>query len=166
MRTNGWQSLAITSPNASNGKTLTALNLSISLSQEVNQTVLLVDLDLRNPSVASTLGITEVKAGIVDCAFEKVELENILINPGYPRLVLAPGTPQGHQTSEILSSPEMLSLQEELKSRYADRIIIYDLPALLSSDDALVFAPRADAVLLVVEHGGSSKNDLKRAINY
>jgi protein-tyrosine kinase len=164
MRAEKWQTLAITSPTLGNGKTLTALNLAISLSQEVNQTVLLVDLDLRNPGVASALGIEITEHGIVDCVMHKIPLENILINPGYNRLVIAPGTPQGHQTSEILSSPKMQSLQAELRSRYVDRLIIYDLPALLSSDDALVFAPHADAVLLVIEDGGANESELKQAM--
>ena len=164
MRAEGWQTLAITSPTAGNGKTLTALNLAISLSQEVNQTVLLVDLDLRTPGIASALGIEVVEHGIVDCVLNKVPLEDILINPNYNRLVIAPGTPQGHQTSEILSSPQMQNLQAELKGRYVDRLIIYDLPALLTSDDALVFAPHADAVLLVLEDGGASESELKQAM--
>ena len=164
MRANNWQSLAITSPTKGNGKTLTAMNLAICLSQEVNQTVLLVDLDLRNPSIANILDLEDIEQGIVDCAFDKTDLEKILINPGYQRLVVAPGTAQGHHTSEILSSPQMLSLQEELKSRYADRIIIYDLPPLLESDDALVFTPKADSVLVVIEDGGCTKAELKRAI--
>lgn len=164
MRAENLQTLAITSPTAGNGKTLTALNLAIALSQEVNQTILLVDLDLRNPSVAATLGINSVVHGIVDCVLNNISLTDILINPGFNRLVIAPGTPQGHQTSEILSSPQMQSLQYELKSRYADRIIIYDLPALLTSDDALVFTPQADAVLLVLEDGGASKNQLMQAM--
>lgn len=164
MREEGLQTLAITSPTVGNGKTLTALNLAISLSQEVNQTVLLVDLDLRNPGVAAALGIDEVENGIVDSVMNRVALEDILINPGYNRLVIAPGTPQGHQTSEILSSPQMQTMQAELKGRYADRLIIYDLPALLTSDDALVFAPRADAILLVLEDGGASEKELKQAM--
>ncbi len=164
MRAEAWQTLAITSPTAGNGKTLTALNLAISLSQEVNQTVLLVDLDLRNPGVAAALGVESVEHGIADCVMNKIELEDILINPGYNRLVIAPGTPQGHQTSEILSSPQMQTMQAELKGRYADRLIIYDLPALLTSDDALVFAPHADAVLLVLEDGGASEGELKQAM--
>ncbi|MES2821971.1 MAG: CpsD/CapB family tyrosine-protein kinase [Pseudomonadota bacterium] len=164
MRAENWQTLAITSPTAGNGKTLTALNLAISLSQEVNQTVLLVDLDLRAPGVAAALGIQSVEHGIVDCVTSKIPLDEILINPGYNRLVIAPGTPQGHQTSEILSSPQMQTLQAELKGRYADRLIIYDLPALLTSDDALVFAPHADAVLLVLEDGGASESELKQAM--
>lgn len=164
MRAEGWQTLAITSPTTGNGKTLTALNLAISLSQEVNQTVLLVDLDLRNPGIARALGIDAIEYGIVDSVMNKIPLEDILINPGYTRLVIAPGTPQGHQTSEVLSSPQMQSMQAELKGRYKDRLIIYDLPALLASDDALVFAPRADAVLLVLEDGGATESELKQAM--
>lgn len=163
MRDESWQTLAITSPKTGNGKTLTAVNLAISLSQEVNQTVLLVDLDLRNPGIASALGI-EVKNGVADCLMKNVPLEDILITPGYSRLVIAPGTPQGHQTSEILSSPQMQSLQEELKGRYEDRLIIYDLPALLASDDALVFVPTVDAVLLVLEDGGASEKELEQSM--
>jgi Mrp family chromosome partitioning ATPase len=164
MRTSGWQTLAITSPTVGNGKTITALNLAISLSQEVNQTVLLIDLNLRNPGVAKALGITDIQHGIVDCVLEDVPLESILINPGYNRLVIAPGTVQGCLSSEILSSPQMQRLQIELKNRYADRIIIYDLPALLASDDALVFAPQADAVLLVLEEGGATESELKQSM--
>lgn len=164
MRAERWQTLAITSPTAGNGKTLTAINLAISLSQEVNQTVLLVDLNLRAPGIASALGIQSIGHGIADCVMNKIPLEEILINPGYTRLVIAPGTPQGYQTSEILSSPQMQTMQAELKGRYADRLVIYDLPALLSSDDALVFTPHVDAVLLVLEDGGASESQLKQAI--
>lgn len=165
MRDEGWRSLAITSPTHGNGKTLTALNLAISLSQEVNQTVMLVDLDLRNPGVAKTLGVENTHKGIVDSIMGDTPLEEILINPGYNRLVIAPGTPQGNHTSEILSSPSMKQLQSELYHRYEDRIIIFDLPALLDSDDALVFAPSSDATLLVVEDGGSKKEELERAVH-
>lgn len=164
MREEGWKTLAITSPTSGNGKTLLAVNLAISLSQEVNQTVLLVDLDLRNPGIAQALGIEPVDYGIVDGIMGNIPLEDVLINPGYNRLVIAPGKPQGHQTSEILSSPQMKNMQAELNGRYQDRLIIYDLPSLLVSDDALVFAPRADAVLLVVEDGGSTEDELKQAM--
>lgn len=164
MRAEKWQTLAVTSPKPGNGKTLTALNLAVALSLEVNQTVLLVDFDLKNPSVASMLGITEVTHGIVDVMLNKVSLEDILINPGFSRLVIAPGTPQLQHTSELLSSPAMQALQHELKTRYADRLIIYDLPALLVSDDALVFSPNVDAVLLVLEDGGASEKELQQAI--
>ncbi len=164
MRDENWRTLAVTSPTGRNGKTLTAINLAISLSQEVNQTVMLVDLDLRAPGIATSLGVDDIDKGIVDNIVKHTPLEDILINPGYERLVILPGTPQGPYTSEILSSPEMRQLQSELYHRYEDRLIIYDLPALLTSDDALVFTPNVDATLLVIEDGGSSKDELERAI--
>ena len=55
MRTNGWKTLAVTSPTDGNGKTLTAINLAISLAQDVNQTIVLVDLDLRRPTLGRYL---------------------------------------------------------------------------------------------------------------
>ena len=162
-RENNWQTLAITSPNSGGGRTLTAMNLAISLSLEVNQTVLLVDLDLRHPGVAECLGVGDVEYGIVDYVKGEQSLENILINPGFERLVLLPGTPQGAFTSEILSSPEMKSVKDELVARYPSRLIIFDLPAVLSHDDALVFAPGCDATLMVVEEGGTKKKEIERA---
>ncbi|MGH1471289.1 MAG: CpsD/CapB family tyrosine-protein kinase [Cellvibrionaceae bacterium] len=165
MRAQKYRSLAITSPRERNGKTLTSLNLAISLSQDVNQTVILVDLDLKNPSIAKTLGINNVEFGIIDYLNGNASLEQILINPGFNRLVILPGLPQGPYSSEVLASPEMKTIHNELLDRYEDRIIIYDLPALLNSDDALVFTPFVDATLLVVEDGGSSKNELERSLD-
>ena len=162
-RKNNWQTLAITSPNSGGGRTLTAMNLAISLSLEVNQTVLLVDLDLRQPGVASCLGVNDVEYGIVDYINGTQNLENILIHPGFERLVLLPGTPQGAFTSEILSSPEMKAVKDELVARYPGRLIIFDLPSVLSHDDALVFAPGCDATLMVIEEGGTKKKELERA---
>ncbi len=164
MRSNNWQTLAITSPNNGNGKSLTAINLAICLSQEVNQTVLLVDLDLKTPSISKKLGLGDAELGLTDYLNSQVSLDKILINPDYNRLVVLPANTQGHQTSEILSSPAMKAMQEELKNRYEDRIIIYDLPPLLVSDDAIVFTPYVDATLLVIEDGGSTKEELERCM--
>lgn len=165
MKANQWRSLAITSPGKGGGKTLTALNLAIVLSQNVNQTVILVDLDLRNPGVAPVLGIeeTELQYGVVDYLEGRVSLDRILINPGFNRLVILPGKPHGPYSSEVLSSPAMRSLHHELTSRYDDRLVIYDLPGLLCNDDAMVFAPTVDSVLFVVEDGKSSLDDLQRS---
>jgi Mrp family chromosome partitioning ATPase len=163
MKRHNWTTLAITGANESAGKTLTAVNLAISISQEVNQTVLLVDLDLRGPSVHSTLGI-DVELGIIDHLVHGEPIEKLLINPGYPRLVVLPGLPQEHQASEVLSSPEMKTLLSDITGRYPDRIIIFDLPPLLRNDDAMVFAPNADACLLVVEDGVTTADEIKRSM--
>ncbi len=163
MKRNHWHTLAITSAHENAGKTLTAINLAISISQDVNQTVMLVDLDLRKPNVHTTLGI-EIDKGIVDHLEHGEPIENILLNPGYPRLVILPGLPQGRHASEMLSSPTMKGFMEDITNRYPDRIIIFDLPPLLRNDDAMAFVPSADACLLVVEDGATRPIDIKRSL--
>ncbi|MCB1679485.1 MAG: hypothetical protein KDI16_12455 [Halioglobus sp.] len=155
--------LAITSAHPDAGKTLTAVNLAISISLELNQTVLLVDLDLREPNVHTTLNL-EIEMGIVDHLRHGEALENILVNPGYPRLVVLPGLPQGHHSSELLTSPEMQSFLDDITLRYSNRIIIFDLPPLLRNDDAMAFAPKVDACLLVVEEGVTTASDMQRCM--
>lgn len=163
LRENKWHTLAITSPNSGAGKTLTALNLAISLSQEVNQTVMLVELDLRNPSILKKLGI-EADYGITDVVNGSVDLSQALINPGFERLVILPNRAHASHRSELLSSPQMGQLLHEIVNRYESRLIIFDLPALLDDDDALVFAPYADATLLVVEDNVSKRADVERSL--
>jgi Mrp family chromosome partitioning ATPase len=161
-KVNNWNAVAITSPGENEGKTLTAVNFSITLAREVNHTVLLVDLDLKNPSLAACLG-HEPEYGLHDYLLDDVPLENILVNPGVDRLVVLPGRGSLDNSSEMLSSPKMVNLVNELKARYPERFIVFDLPSLLETDDALAFSPYIDAALLVVEEGRTSGRDLARA---
>ena len=164
MRANSWGSLAITSPTQGCGKTLTAINLAISIAHEVNQTVLLVDLDLRRPQV-STYFTTRKMPGIGDHLVNDAPVEGLLFNPkGIDRLVVLPGnTPISH-SSEMLSSPKMVNLAEELKSRYPSRIVILDMPPVLVCDDVLAFSPYFDTVLLVAEEDNTRKEEMARAV--
>ncbi|MCF6355769.1 MAG: CpsD/CapB family tyrosine-protein kinase [Candidatus Polarisedimenticolaceae bacterium] len=163
LRVNKWNSLAITSPTEGCGKTLTAINLAICLAREVNHTVLLVDMDLRRPKLHSYFpGIPGL--GISDYLLNDVELSGILINPGIERLVILPGHKPFSSSSETLSSPKMVELVEELKSRYPSRIVLFDLPPVLPCDDVIAFAPYVDAALLVIEDGKTQENELKRAV--
>lgn len=160
----GWNSLAISSPGAGSGKTTTAINLSLALAQELHRTVLLVDLDFRNPSVHKVFQF-DVKHGLIDYLLDGVPLSDILINPGIDRLVILPaGQNAVPNSSELLSSPDMIRLVDELKSRYPSRIIVFDLPPLLWSDDMLAFAPYVDTTLLVVSEGLTTKEELKRVM--
>ena len=163
MRANDWRTLAITSPEENAGKTLTAANLAISLSQEVNQTVLLVDMDLRKPSVHEIFGV-DCEYGLVDCMRGKAAIEDVLFNPGYPRLTVLPGNELGVHSSELLTSPKMRSLIDEITHRYDDRYIVFDLPPLLRNDDALVFSPLVDAVMLVIEAGATASAEVQRSL--
>jgi len=160
---NNWNALAITSPGPGQGKTLTAVNLAISLAREVNYSVLLVDLDLHNPTVHRYFGY-QPERGIDDYLHGDVDISEILFNPGIEHLVVLPAKLGLRNSSELLSSPQMHGLVDEMKTRYPTRFILFDLPPLLSVDDALSFAPYVDTVLLVVEDGVTTKDDVAHSL--
>lgn len=162
MRRNGWTSLGITSPGTAEGKTLTAVNLAISLAMDVNHTVMLADLDLRRPGVHRAFGLEE-RPGLSDYLISNADLRGLLFNPGIPRLVVLPAGQPVPNSSEMLSSPRMNQLVEEVKTRYPERIVLFDLPPLLAADDVLAFSPQLDAVLLVAEEGRTRKKELEAA---
>ncbi|MBN2232982.1 MAG: AAA family ATPase [Deltaproteobacteria bacterium] len=143
-------SLLITSPRENEGKTLTAVNLAISIAQEINRTTLLVDADLRRPSVAAYFGFTE-EHGLADYLLDKMELHDLLINPSIPKLTILPGGRPLGNSSEMLGSARAKKHFTEMKERYADRFLVFDSPALLSGADALVLSEYVDGILLVVE---------------
>jgi capsular exopolysaccharide synthesis family protein len=163
MRGNNWNSLAVTGPASGCGKTLTAINLAVSLAMEVTSTVVLVDLDLRNPSIHKYFDY-EPEYGISDYLYDDVPIEKILFSPSVDRLVVLPGRTGIHNSSEMLRSPKMLSLVDELKNRYPDRYVIVDLPPVLAADDALSFSPYIDAMLLVAEDGSTKTEHLEKAL--
>jgi len=163
MRENSWTTLAVTGPSSGIGKSLVSTNLAISISLEVNQTVLLVDADLRRPSIHKYFDF-EPGHGLLDYLRGKANVNDLLVNPVFKRLVLLPGRGTTSESSELLSSPRMIKLVEDLKSKYKSRIIIFDLPPLLDIDDAMVFLPNVDATLLVVENGKNTQSEVQDSI--
>lgn len=163
MRDNHWTTLAITSAREGAGKTLTSVNLGISLSKDVNTKVLLVDLDLRTPTMHDVLGLIPEK-GIVDYLEGNAELEEIVFDPGLPRLTILAGRSAGKYRSELLGSPRMKELMRDLCDQQEGNITIFDLPPLLRNDDALLFAPYADATLIVVEDGVTTEDQLRESM--
>ncbi len=163
MRENGWASVAITGPSAGIGKSLVACNLAISMSLDINQTVLLVDADLRRPNVHNYFDF-EPEQGLLDYLQGNANLADLFVNPLFKRLVLLPGRGTTTESSELLSSPHMTNLVNDLKMKYRSRIVIYDLPPLLDLDDTIVFLPSVDAVLLVIENGKNTESEVKRSM--
>jgi len=158
-----WRSIAVVSPSADEGKTLTAINLAIAVASSPQQTSLLVDLDWRHPSVHRAFGF-QPENDLLSYLDGKSPLSQVLVNPGIPRFCFAPCCAPVAGASERLGSPAMRRLHDELKSRYANRIVIFDLPPLLVTDDALSFLPNVDSVLLVIEEGRTRREDLSRAL--
>lgn len=164
LRTNNWNSLAITAPTQGSGKTMIAVNLAMSIAQESNQTVLLVDLDLRKPSMHEYFGI-QPKFGISDFVNHDTPIMKMLVNPGVERLILLPGRQRIVNSSEAISTPAFKAMVEELKERYESRIIIFDLPPVLVSDDVFVFLQYIDCSLLVVESGQNTKKEIQDSMS-
>jgi protein-tyrosine kinase len=161
MRRNNWTTLAVTGTCPDEGKTLTAINLSISMARDLSTSVILVDLDLRKPAISRYLGISP-RHGISDYLQGAVELERTLINPGVERLGLLLNERCFANSSELLTSPQMHSLVAQLRQGEG-RIVVFDLPPLLVTDDMLAFSPFVDAILLVLSQGKTRQTDLLAA---
>lgn len=163
LRDHDWNTLAVTSPRDGEGKTLTAINLAISLSQEIGRTVLLVDADPSRSRVHEYFGF-KPERGLSEYLLGEAELPELLVSfAGIDNLSFLPGGRVLANSAEMLGSPRMAGLVAELKHRYASRVIVFDLPPLLASANALAFAPHVEAALLVVEEGATSAEDVVRA---
>ena len=164
LQAEGQNSLAVVSATPGEGKTLTALNLAISLARDARHTVMLVDLDLVRPSVHKYLGYEPVFS-VCDCLLRGVPLSEALFSPGIDGLVVLPARARLSDSSELLSSPAMADLVHDIRHRYANRLIVFDLPPVLCSDDVIAFLPLVDAVLMVIREGQASRDDLARAMD-
>ena len=165
-RTHGLNTLGIVSAVNGEGKTVTAINLALSLAAEPNQSVLLLDLDLRRPAVARTLGLA------VDCGLETWfgsgdPTKNVCYAiEKFERLYVLPTLAPVSGSSEALAGLGTRRLLNELKEREGggSRLLIIDLPPVLLSDDALMVAPLLDGVVLVVNERQTRREDVARVI--
>ena len=164
MRQNDWKTLGITSARENEGKSLTAINLAISIAKKFEHTVVLVDADLRRPSVHRLLGF-EPEVGLSDVLKYDTPVEDVLVHPGIHSLVIIPGREAVDGSSEHLASPKMGGLVQELRNRYPSRYVIVDLPPVLVGDDVVAFSPLLDAVMVVVEDEKTSTQELKRTMD-
>ncbi len=161
MEANQWNSLAVLSAHSNQGSTLTAINLAISIAMEYRHTVLLADFNLRNPVIHRYFDFEPV-VGVSDCILHQMPVADALFTPGIESMVVLPGREAVLDSSERLMSPPVKGMVNEIKERYRSRIVLFDLPPVLESDDALAFMDQFDACLLVVQAGVTEKSDLKR----
>lgn len=163
MEENGWRTLAITSPSPGSGKTVVAINLAMSIAQQTNRSAMLVDFDLRRPKIGAYLGLPMEKS-LNDLLDGTSQLADVLVNPDLPRLVVLPTKRPLKNSSETLSSKKVSDLIKDLRERYESRIVIFDLPPVLITDDALALLPQVDCVLLVVANAMSTKEEIKESL--
>lgn len=160
----GANTLAILSASAAEGKTLTAINLAIAISAELGRTALVVDFDLRSPGVHMRLGF-EPEIGVESCLQSGRPAQDVIVRlAGYPRLSLMPARDAVEHSSELLSSQRAANLVAELRSRYADRIVIFDLPPVLRGDDALAFSKSVQAGLFVIAEGRTQREEVASSL--
>jgi protein-tyrosine kinase len=162
MRAKNWQTLAITSPTVGEGKSLIAANLAVAMAMESNQTVLLVDMDLRNPSINEYFSLN-TQVGLKDYMEGDLDLADVLVNPSIERLVILPGKGRAENSAELLSSAKMANLVTDLKSQYDSRMIIFDMPPILQTDDVLLASNHIDCALLVLEDGKNKESEIVKS---
>ncbi len=158
----GWNTIMVTSAQPGEGKTLTSINLAFSFAKAYNQTVLLVDNDLRRQTIYRYFGI-QSKYGLIDHLTRDVPLNKIIQWPGVEKMVFISGGKTVSSSSELMGSPQMKSAMKEMKSRYEDRYVFFDTPPLLVGADAMTFVSLVDAIVMVVEAGKTSREDIQRA---
>jgi len=163
-RAHNWSVIGVTSPAPRDGKSLTVVNLALSMARENTSTVVLLDCDLCNPSVCHLLGIAppvELHEYFLDDARDPSEL---FVTIGVDRLILAGNTLPVDDSAELLASPRTKELLDFIRRRVPNPFILIDLPPLLSPADALVVAPRVDALLLVASEGSTPRTELNKAL--
>ncbi len=144
--------LMVTSSVGSEGKSITALNLALTLAQEYDHTVLLVDADLRKPSLHSYLGM-EQRVGLSECLLDGVSVRDALIKTGIGKLSLLPAGREVRNPVEIFSSQKIRNFFLEMKNRYQDRYVIIDTPPVLPFAETRSMASIVDGALIVVKEG-------------
>jgi capsular exopolysaccharide synthesis family protein len=157
------RSLMVTGTSSGVGKTLTAANLALALAQDPNTWVFLVDLDLQRPNIANVLGLRPDR-GLTDYLVGDATLDDVIYQPaGLDRLAVVPNGRAVEQSSELLSSSRMHEFVQGIEAEAPSRIIVYDVPPLLVSDDVLAVAPLVDSVLLVATEGLTPRSTLEQA---
>jgi len=156
------RSIIITSPGKGDGKSLTAANLSLTMAQEFQPRVLLLDADLRRPAVHTLFGISETP-GLSDVLMGGASLEDALVQLEEHHLSILPaGLPPTHP-AELLGSAAMRRVIDTLRTRF-DRIVI-DMPPVEPLADVHILTPLADALLMIVRAGMTEKPAIDRALH-
>ena len=155
--------IMIASAVAGEGKSMTAINLAISMAQEFDRTVLLIDADLRRPSIHRYLEF-EPTLGISDCLQDGVDVGDVIIKTNIGKLSIIPAGKEVDNPLELFSSNKMHDLMEELKHRYNDRYIIIDTPPILPFAETRLLGHLVDGIVFVIQEGLAPKESIQEAI--
>jgi len=161
LQAHGWNSLAVTSAGPGEGKSLTSLNLALSVASERRRNVFLIDLDLRKPSLCRYLGVYPPTA-LGEYLSGDARVEDVFFSITN-NLIVAGGLRQYQNSADLLGNERFVEMLAYIRKLDPNALIIADLPPLLSVADALVVAPKLSATVLVVAEGGTKREALTRA---
>ncbi len=164
-RDNGCNTIMVTSALPGEGKTLTAINLALTFAREFQHTVMLVDGDLRQQHIHKYLGCAG-ETGLIDYLADGLPVSELITWPGIEKMTLISGGRSFQESAEILGSPRMKEFISDMKGRYPERYILFDAPPILTGADVLTFAPLVDMVIVVVQAGKTSMDDVKKALRF
>jgi len=150
------RSIMVTSAVPGEGKSFVASNLAVSIAQNIDQHVLLMDCDMRKASVHSNFGFDEVE-GLSGYLSNKTPLSSLLLKTDINKLTILPGGKPPNNPAELMSSNKMSDLLKEVTSRYNDRYIIIDSPPPHLTSETSIIARQVDGILLVVKAGSTNR---------
>jgi Mrp family chromosome partitioning ATPase len=162
-RARHWTSIAVTSAGPSDGKTLTVLNLALSMAREKSREIVVLDMDMRNPTVCRSFGVNpphELRTYLETGEFA----QQMFFSVESPNLLIAGSIRPTEHASELLASPRFEEILHIVQRGTVNPIILIDLPPMLLTDDALVVAPKVDATLMVASEGHTGRAELQRAL--
>lgn len=162
MESEGWKTIAVVSPGAGAGKTVTAINLAIAIGSKKGPPATLVDLDFYRPSVARYLGLKEV-ASVLDFFEGKCALEDVTTRPDLTNLLLIANERVTRRGAEYLTSEFADQLIKKTTEDFGSRVVIFDMSPLLGCDDSIAFLPKVDCVLFVASSGETRVHEFKEA---
>ena len=157
------KTILVTSAFSGEGKSLVAINLAICIAIELQSHALLVDCDLRNPTLSRWFGMKESK-GLSDFLLGQAELPDLLVKTQVDKLSLLCGGSSQDNPVELIGSKKMETLVEELKSRYSDRYIILDSSPVLATTEPNVLDKMVDGILLVIRAGETPRESVQQAV--
>lgn len=160
---NSPKTILVTSAMAGEGKTLISINLAITIATELHSHALIVDCDLRNPTLSRWFGIGEVR-GLSDYLTGKASLPDLLIKTSVDKLSILPGGALQDNPVELIGSNKMKALIADLKERYTDRYIILDSSPLLATTEPSVLIEMVDGILFVIKSGDTPRESIHQAL--
>jgi protein-tyrosine kinase len=156
--------IMVTSALQGEGKSFTAINLAMSMAMELDHTVMLVDADVARPSLPRMLGFPD-GPGLLDMLETSASMSSVLLRTNIDKLTILPSGKPHHRATELLASDAMRELLDDIATRYADRIVIFDSPPLLLTTEARVLAQHMGQVVMVVHANKTLQSDVEHALS-